>query len=118
MLQAEPTVGTSSHRVDLSISDQAFGVEVKDDSALPEIKSGEMLVVDPAADVLCGKLVLAVIERDKAAVIGRYRKRDAEGHDDCFAIEPINPDYPRVVINDGNPGFVVGRVVQHYRRLD
>lgn len=116
MAQAEQTGSISARHT--SLSGQAFGVEVKDESAMPEVRPGEFVVVDPAAHVPTGKLVLAVLEREKIAVIGRYRKADTEGDDDCFTIEPVNPAYPQVVVNDDNPGFVLGRVVQHVRTLE
>lgn len=100
-----------------SLSEQAFGLVIEDESGLPDIKPGEVLVFDPEATLVPGKLTLAVLKDQKLGVIGRYRPLAIAGSTH-FTIVTLNPDYPDVKVDDDNPGFVVARAVQHIRKLD
>lgn len=101
----------------VNLSQEAFGLEIKDESAMPDIKPGEVIVFDPRAEIIPGKLTLAVLANQKIGVIGRYRPLSVAGSDQ-FTIVTLNPDYPDVTVNEANPGFVVARAVQHIRKLD
>ncbi len=100
-----------------SLSDQAFGLTVEDESGLPEIKPGETLVFDPGLPLMPGKLTLAVIKKDKLVVVGRYRPANIVGGED-FMIVTINPDFPDVRFDKDNPAGLVARAVQHIRKFD
>lgn len=100
------------------LGSHAFALVIEGDSMLPDFRPGDTVIIDPSAPIRPGDIVVAKIERDKAATLKKYRSRgqDENGHD-IFELVPLNDNYPTILVNASNPGRTIGRVVEHRRRF-
>lgn len=102
---------------DLEISENAFALEIKGDSMLPEFKPGDRVIIDPGISPQPGDFVVAKNGHDEAT-FKKYRPRgmDASGNL-VFELVPLNEDYP-TMRSDVAPINIVGTMVEHrkYRR--
>jgi repressor LexA len=96
---------------DLSLSDEAFVVQVDGDSMNLVAKDGELIIVEP---------------RDRRLVCGRYYVvRNSEGEmtfkrymDNPARLEPVSDDPAHCIIYPGQDGFeVIGRATQKVSNL-
>lgn len=95
-----------------------FGVNIVDESGLPDFKLGETLVCDPSAPIVPGRYVVAILQSEERAIFGVYRPL-VHGDDKRFCIRPPNPAFPEVVFGapNGAKGFVLARVIKHIRDI-
>ena len=96
----------------------AFALLVDGESMLPDFRPGDIVVIDPDAPVRPGDIVVAKLHKDQAATIKKYRSRgeDEEGTP-VFELVPLNNDYPTITVDAGNPGHLIGPVIEHRRKL-
>ncbi len=102
---------------DLDLSGNAFALEIKGDSMLPEFRPGDRIIIDPAITPQPGDFVVAKNGEDEAT-FKKYRPRGAnERGDIVFELVPLNEDYPSMR-SDVAPIRIVGTMVEHrkYRR--
>lgn len=102
---------------DLELSGNAFALEIKGDSMLPEFKPGDRVIIDPVVQPQPGDYVVAKNGEDEAT-FKKYRPRGVnERGDVVFELIPLNEDYPSMR-SDVTPIRVVGTMVEHrkYRR--
>ncbi|MBC1189007.1 LexA family transcriptional regulator [Kluyvera sp. SCKS090646] len=83
----------------LRIGDNSFALEVKGDSmtnpnGLPTIPEGSTVIVDPDAEALHGKIVVARIDGTNEATV---KKLVIDGPQKFLV--PLNPRYPNIPIN-------------------
>lgn len=83
----------------LRISDNSFALEVKGDSmtnpnGLPTIPQGATVIVDPDAEAVNGKIVVARLDGTNEATV---KKLVIDGHQKFLV--PLNPRYPNIPIN-------------------
>ncbi len=96
---------------DLSVSAEAFALELADESMLPDFRPGDRVIVDPSVKPLPGDFVVAV--NDTGTHFLKYRPRTAT----AFELSPLNSDYPSLH-SDHSTIQIVGTMVEHrrYRR--
>jgi SOS-response transcriptional repressor LexA len=102
---------------DLELSGNAFALEIKGDSMLPEFKAGDRVIIDPVVQPQPGDYVVAKNGEDEAT-FKKYRPRGVNEHGDViFELVPLNEDYPSMR-SDVTPIRIVGTMVEHrkYRR--
>lgn len=99
-----------------NLSENAFALEVKGESMMPEFKPGDKIVIDPDVQPIPGDFVIAQ-NGEHEATFKKYRPR---GYDEkgevIFELTPLNPDYP--TLNSlGQPIKIIGTVIEHIRAL-
>lgn len=102
---------------DLELSSNAFALEIKGDSMLPEFKPGDRVIIDPSVSPQPGDYVVAKNGEDEAT-FKKYRPRGVNERGDLvFELVPLNEDYPSMR-SDVTPIRIVGTMVEHrkYRR--
>lgn len=102
---------------DLELSSNAFALEIKGDSMLPEFKPGDRVIIDPSVSPQPGDYVVAKNGEDEAT-FKKYRPRGINDRGDTiFELVPLNEDYPSMR-SDVTPIRIVGTMVEHrkYRR--
>lgn len=102
---------------DLELSGNAFALEIKGDSMLPEFKPGDRVIIDPVVQPQPGDYVVAKNGEDEAT-FKKYRPRGVnERGDVVFELVPLNEDYPSMR-SDVTPIRIVGTMVEHrkYRK--
>lgn len=104
---------------DLSLSEDAFALEIKGDSMLPEFKEGDRIIVDCSVSPRPGDFVVAR-NSDHEATFKRYRLLGKNEHGiDVFELVPMNKDYPSLR-SDTNHIEVIGTMIEHrkyYKRI-
>lgn len=83
----------------LRISDNSFALEVKGDSmtnpnGLPTIPEGATVIVDPDAEAMHGKIVVARVDGTNEATVKKLVIDGAQKF-----LVPLNPRYPNIPIN-------------------
>ncbi len=101
--------------VDISVSQDSFGVILNDNSMLPIFKPGDVVVCDPDMDVAPGDLVFAKLDELKQVIFRRIRPKQADPKVGPVELAATNPDFPIVSIRSKKKGFVIGRGTQHIR---
>lgn len=111
------TVGVDA-QLAVRLGTYAFALEVSGESMLPDFKPGDIVIIDPDVQVRPGDIVVAKLDQEEAATLKKYRDRgrDSDGQP-IFELVPLNDDYPVVVVDTGNPGILVGPVIEHRRKL-
>lgn len=102
---------------DLSLSNEAFALEIKGDSMLPEFKEGDRVIVDPSIEPMPGDFVVAKCSHEEAT-FKKYRPRGVnERGEMVIELVPLNEDYPSLR-SDVQPITVIGVMVEHrkYRK--
>lgn len=102
---------------DLELSGSAFALEIKGDSMLPEFKSGDRVIIDPAIAPQPGDYVVAK-NGEEEATFKKYRPRGMnESGDVVIELVPLNEDYPSMR-SDLMPVTIIGTMVEHrkYRK--
>jgi SOS-response transcriptional repressor LexA len=92
--EAERWVETS-----LRVSENSFALDVQGDSmtnpnGLPTIPQGATVIVDPDAEPINGKIVVARLDGTNEATV---KKLVIDGHQKFLV--PLNPRYPNIPIN-------------------
>ncbi len=102
---------------DLDLSGNAFALEIKGESMLPEFKPGDRVIIDPAIAPAPGDFVVAK-NGEEEATFKKYRPRGiSDAGETVFELVPLNEDYPSMR-SDVVPIRIVGTMVEHrkYRR--
>jgi SOS-response transcriptional repressor LexA len=100
------------------LSPYAFALQVEGDSMRPDYAPGDIVVVNPDLSPRPGDVVVAKLDREGSATLKRFRDRgvDASGQR-VIELVPFNDDYPVLVMDTGNPGRIIGVVVELRKRL-
>lgn len=102
---------------DLELSENAFALEIKGDSMLPEFREGDRVIIDPSIQPQPGDFVVAKNGEDEAT-FKKYRPRGINERGELiFELVPLNEDYPSMR-SDMIPIRIVGTMVEHrkYRK--
>lgn len=91
-----------------------YAMRVSGDSMAPQLLDGDIVVVSPAADLHDGCIVAAYVEPDGDVVKAYHRLPGG-----TVVLQPANPAYPPVVVEEGGGREVKiwGRVVFQQREL-
>lgn len=96
----------------------AFALIVEGDSMETEYREGDRVLIDPAAPVRPGDVVVAKLDKCDAATLKQYRSRgDDEQGCPMFELVPFNNNYPTELVSSKNPGQIIGPVIEHTRKV-
>lgn len=99
---------------DLDLGPNAFALQIKGDSMLPDFKEGDRIIIDPAVQPLPGDFVVAKNGHEEAT-FKKYRPRGlSESGDEIFELVPLNEDYPSMR-SDTTPLRIIGTMIEHRR---
>ena len=106
-------------QTDLEVSSSTFALVIQGRSMEPEFQAGDKVIIDPKIEPRPGDFVVAKRDNDQSATFKKYRPRsqDEKGHE-VIELTPVNLDWPTLMIDQDNPGYIVGTMVEHrrYRR--
>lgn len=106
-------------QTDLRVSSSTFALVIEGRSMEPEFQPGDKVIIDPLVRPRPGDFVVAKRDNDQEATFKKYRLRsqDEQGRD-VIELKPLNSDWPTLMIDQDNPGHIVGTMVEHrrYRR--
>ncbi len=101
-----------------SIGKNAFALQVKDESMVPEFRINDVLIVDPDTNPKPGDFVVALIEGEQEVIVRKYKQLSASKEVRQFELIALNEDWAdiRVGFNELQ-AQVVGRGVSLIRSL-
>lgn len=107
-LPLEPTLEASAN---------AFALRIKGDAMETEYKEGDLIVVDPDAELRPGDIVVA-LDHESTTVVRRYRERgrDADGNF-VYELKPLNDNHPVLEFRGDPAERIIGPVIEHRRRF-
>lgn len=118
---AELTFVGIDHALAKVTSPHAFALEVKGNSMAPLFKPGDIVIIDPDVKPKPGEFIVARLQKNNTIVLRKYRLLDKEiATTDQFELSALNEDWPTIVVDDNNPGEIIGTLIEHrcQRRLD
>ena len=100
---------------DLDLGQRAFAIVIRGNSMEPEFTEGDLVLIDPAAPLHPGDLVVAK-NGEEEATFKKYRPRGySEDGKEIFERAPLNDDYA-TMRSDRQPIQIIGTMVEHRRR--
>lgn len=99
---------------DLDLSGNAFALEIRGESMLPDFKEGDRIILDPAIEPRPGDFVVAK-NGDHEATFKKYRPRGInKDGETIFELVPLNEDYAPIN-SDITPVQIIATMVEHRR---
>jgi SOS-response transcriptional repressor LexA len=94
------------------LSEDAFALEVIDESMIPELRVNDILVIDPKYKPGPGDYVLVKIAKSEA-VICQYKKLSYSSSE--FELITLNDNWPNLKVSDDIEVNILGTVLQNIR---
>lgn len=84
-----------------------FYLRCKGDSMSPKIPNGSLVLCKEQYDVETGEIAVVLINGDEEATLKKVRKFNG-----TVLLEPINPEYAPILVDEKNPARIVGKAVE------
>ncbi|HAU1161713.1 phage repressor [Legionella sainthelensi] len=84
-----------------SIGKNAFALQIKDDSMMPEFRINDVLIVDPETSHKPGDFVVALIECEQEVIVRKYKQLSASKEAQQFELIALNEDWADVRVGSG-----------------
>ncbi len=104
-----------NHEFSECLSEHAFALKMKDDSMDPELKRGDILIVDPEQEPKPGGFVVAKLVDSGEVIVRRYRQLSVVNRE-CELLA-VNMAWAGVRIDGLNKGEIIGSVISLIRIL-
>ncbi len=118
--------GTTSVAVFISVSavlvpelsDKAFALKMIDESMIPEIREGDVLIVDPCTKPSPGDFVVALLKDGQEVTIRKYKQLSVSNNVEAYELVALNNDWAdiRVCFNE-RQAQIIGCGVSLIRKL-
>lgn len=106
--------GSAVVSVPSDVPDGAYAMTLLDESNAPGFQKGDIIVCDPAAEVIPNRYVVAVLTDEKKAYFGRYAPA-THGSMRRFRLEREGQGWPSIEVGTKSKGYVLARVTKHIR---
>lgn len=93
-------------------SGELFILKAKGDSMYPSIVDGDYVLIRLQPDVEDGEIAAVQVDNDTRATLKKVQHAG-----DNIVLLPINPEYSTIVLNENNPGRIIGRAMEVRREL-
>lgn len=99
------------------LSDYAFALVMNNDSMVPELLMGDVLVIDPNKFPIPGNFVMAQINMKQEIIIRKYKQISASNPLQEFELIASNPNWALITIDDSFKGNILGCVLAAFRNF-
>lgn len=99
------------------MGENAFALAVQDDSMSPELKVGDVLIVDPDQSIRPGGLVIACKPDDRDVIVRRYRQLSAAYPIQEYELIPVNENWANIRVSQTCEYKIVGTVLVAIRLM-
>ncbi|OJY14320.1 MAG: repressor [Legionella sp. 40-6] len=104
-----------SPEISEKLGQNAFALQVQDDSMSPELMEGDFLIVDPDKIIRPGGLVVAIVQDMNEVSVRRYKQLSADGLSQQYELVPSNENWAIVRGDKSSKHQVVGVVLAFFR---
>ncbi|HBC0467140.1 TPA: helix-turn-helix domain-containing protein [Legionella pneumophila] len=113
--------GTSANVVFISVSatllpelsDEAFALKMIDESMIPEIQVGDVLVIDPSIEPAPGDFVVVKVPNIPTTIVCRYKKLSYTSPE--FELLTVNDNWPNIKVTADVEVEIIGSILQNVR---
>ncbi|MDI9844130.1 S24 family peptidase [Legionella pneumophila] len=95
------------------LSDEAFALKMTNESMMPEIRIGDVLVIDSLIFPQPGDFVVVKIDSQQEVIISQYKKLSYTSHE--FELITLNDNWPNIKVADNLKLTIIGKVIQKLR---
>ena len=95
------------------LSADAFALKMVDESMTPEIRVGDILVIDPLVSPTPGDYVVVQLANKAETIVCQYKKLSYTSPE--FELVTLNDNWPNIKVCDGAKVEIIGSVVQNIR---
>jgi len=81
------------------LSADAFALKMVDESMTPEIRVGDVLVIDPCTKPRPSDFVLALVEGEREVIVRKYKQISASKEAHQFELIALNDDWANIRVN-------------------
>ncbi len=99
------------------LSANAFALEVKDESMLPEFKLNDILIIEPLLSPNPSDYVVARCSSDDEIVIRKYKQLSVSKAHQKFELVALNSDWANIEINENFEIDLIGCVISLNRTI-
>lgn len=85
-----------------SIGKNAFALQIKDESMMPEFRINDVIVVDPDTSPKPGDFVVAWIEGEQEVIIRKYKQLSASKESQQFELIALNEDWANIRVGSSD----------------
>jgi len=103
----ENVEGYKDRPIDNLPSGELFYLNAQGDSMAPVITDGSLVLCRKQFDVENGEIAAVLVNGDTEATLKKVRKLEG-----MTLLEPINDAYDPYIINENNPGRIVGKAIE------
>lgn len=101
-----------------SIGKNAFALQIKDESMVPEFRINDVIIIDPDTSPKPGDFVAALIEADQEVIVRKYKQLSASKEVQQFEFIALNKDWANIRIGSSEmQAQIIGCGVSLIRRL-
>lgn len=95
------------------LSDEAFALKMTDESMMPEIRVGDVLIVDPSIEPAPGDFVVVKVPSISNAIVCKYRKLSYTSPE--FELLTANDNWPNITVTADIDAEIIGSILQNLR---
>ncbi|HHX5328505.1 TPA: LexA family protein [Legionella pneumophila] len=95
------------------LSNEAFALKIVDESMTPEIRVGDIIIIDPLALPKPGDYVVVKVKMQKEVILCQYKKLSYTSSE--FELLTLNDTWPNINVSDCEAVEIIGVVVQNIR---
>lgn len=92
------------------LSDEAFALQMTDESMMPEIRVNDVLVIDPSVSPKPGDYLVVKVTNKAEAIVCQYKKLSYTSPE--FELLTLNDNWPNIKVADDFEIEIIGRVMQ------
>lgn len=104
-----------SPEISQKLGENAFALRVQDDSMSPELKVGDVLIVDPDQAIRPGGLVVASLQEMGEATARRYKQLSAVSSMQKYELIPTNDNWATIRGDQSSEHRIIGVVFACFR---
>ena len=93
------------------LSSESFALKMADESMMPEIRVGDMLVIDPLIAPQPGDFVVVKVDDQQEVIISQYKKLSYTSPE--FELITLNDNWPNIKVADDLTLAILGTVLQN-----
>lgn len=100
-----------SPEISQKLGENAFALYVQDDSMSPELKVGDILIVDPDQAIRPGGVVIASLQETSVATARRYKQLSAVSSMQQYELIPTNDNWATIRGDQSSENRIIGVVL-------
>ncbi|HHT0594820.1 TPA: LexA family protein [Legionella anisa] len=99
------------------IDENAFALQIKDNSMEPEFRTNDILIFNPSAKLNPGNFVAVKIGNEDEIIIRKYKQLSVSKTEQSFELIALNEDWANIHIDEDTNCKIIACVIQLTRKI-